>query len=318
MKTSNLILAALLAAPLSAFAAEAAKDVPKDAPKEEKPPAVPKAAPASEADAAEDSAGFSKNEIVHIIQKKPHPFGGKREASLLGAAQVNGKFTDHFGGGAQLTWHFQENFALLLDGVFYPYAQATTFSDELLSTSSLTAQAANQLLLRWATGFGVEMAPIYGKFAFYSTNYAQFAIYIHAGAGLGQTRLELLPPSKGGADSQQHDAIYGDTGIKFVGTVGVGVRVYMTDRLALRAEVRDQVLTARISTVNGCDADDLEALSALSSNPGGDVSVKGGCDKEAFKRDNYIAAGPGAQLIRKPSSDVVNNVVAFLGLSFLF
>lgn len=289
------------------------------------PAAAQQAGPAAPG-AAGENAPFSPNEIIHVVQRKPHPFGGKWEASLLGAAQVNGKFTDHIGTGAQLTFHLQENFALLVDGVWYPYAQSTKFSDELLSTASLTPQAANQILLNWVAGAGVEMAPVYGKFAFYDDKLAQFAIYLRATGGVADTRLLAAPafsepnpadPSK----TLDHAAVYGDTGVKFVGTVGVGVRVYMTDRLALRFEVRDQVLTARISTVNGCSASDLEALSVS----GDAASVSASCNKDALAdpsatdpKDKYRAAGPASQLIRNPSSDVVNNVAALLGLSFLF
>jgi outer membrane beta-barrel protein len=270
------------------------------------------AAAAAATEGAAPPAAATGNEIIHVMQAKPHPFGGRWEGSLLGAAQVNGKFTDHLGTGAQVTYHLAESFAVLVDGIYYPYAQATQFSDELLTSYSLTPQAANQLLLRWAAGIGVEMAPIYGKFAFYSDKLAQFAIYVRAGGGITDTRLELVPPTRND-DGTISPAVYGDTGLKLMGTFGIGARVYLTHRLAIRAEIRDQVLTARVSEINGCDADDLEALSA----GGASASVKSGCDKGAFS-DPARQAGPGKALIEKPSSDVVNNIAAVLGVSVLF
>src|SRR5262249_51620187 len=162
---------------------------------------------------------------------------------------------------------------------------------------------------------GVEVTPLYGKFAFFDSTLAQFQVVLSGGAGIGSTRHLLRPAAS------DKPASFGDTGDKFLGSVGGGFRVQIGDRVAFRLEVRDLVYTARVDHVNGCSAgelgqmrdvfdrltrDELDAPNAISSQ----VSVSPGCQVDKFegidpKRDESRAYDirQALSLVEEPSSD---------------
>ncbi|MCI0571422.1 MAG: outer membrane beta-barrel domain-containing protein, partial [Myxococcaceae bacterium] len=102
--------------------------------------------------------------------------------------------------------------------------------------------------------------------------------------------------------------------------VGGGFRVQMGDRLAVRLEVRDFVYTARVDRVNGCTRDDIEAIITNANNAGGTWGP--GCNAKSFQdldgnpRSSDLAIA--RELIAEPSSDVLNLVSFYTGLSYLF
>ena len=61
-------------------------------------------------------------------------------------------------------------------------------------------------------------------------------------------------------DDTVSQATYGDTGARFMGSLGAGFRLQLGERFAFRLEVRDVVYTARMERVNGCNVDDLRAM----------------------------------------------------------
>lgn len=299
----------------------------------------PEAAPEPEAPAAEDReqelvAGaplYNPNVAVHIVQQKPFADRGRLEAVLFPAVpQANGKFTQHYGTAASLVYHLHENFALQITPQYNWYSEDSSFNQELVDRVRQEGLAASTLLLTWGVQGGVEVTPLYGKFAFYDSILAQFSVVLSGGAGVGSTRHLLRPAAQG------KQASYGDTGQKFLGSVGGGFRVQLGDRFALRLEVRDLVYTARVDRVNGCTAGDLqkmravfdtlsreelEAPAAISSR----TQVGAGCKVAAFET---VDPGRGESraydirqalsLVEEPSSDVLNNVSFYAGFAFLF
>lgn len=270
------------------------------------------------------------NVAVHVVQKKRFADAGRHELVLYpGVAQANGKFTQHYGSGLGYVYHLQENFALQVTGQYNWYARESDFNQEIIAKVRERAQTASSLLLQWGTTAGVEVAPLYGKFAFYDDSLAQFSVVISGGAGVGSTRHLLRPAAPSELDGRTVMAPerYGDTGLKFLGHVGGGFRVQFGERFALRLEVRDLVYTARVDRVNGCSAEDFGALRRAheSGTPFADVPVSGGCNKGAFdgtdpstgqnRRDDLLL---GEALVAEPSSDALNNVSFYSGFSLVF
>ncbi len=111
---------------------------------------------------------YNPNVSVHIVQKKPFADEGRHEFALYPlAVQVNGKFTNHVGSALNYIYHLQENFALQLTGQYNWYSNESPFNLELIDKVREQAQAASSLLLSWGAQAGVEVTPLYGKFAFY-------------------------------------------------------------------------------------------------------------------------------------------------------
>jgi outer membrane beta-barrel protein len=265
---------------------------------------------------------FNPNVAVHAVEKKQFSDQGRWETVLYPVdPQINGKFTQHYGSAASLVYHLHENFAFQITPQYNWISGQSSFNQELINKVREQAQAATSLLLVWGVQGGVEVAPLYGKFAFYQGTLGQFSLVLNAGAGIGGTRMQLRAANEAGPDT------FGDAGFKFLGSVGGGFRVLLGDRFALRLEIRDLVYTARVDAVNGCSTPDLVALDTAFRNgtPIGQVNVSGGCNTKPFQGTdsktgyNYAADIPLAlNLVQQPSSDVLNNVGFYAGVSFLF
>lgn len=252
---------------------------------------------------------------VHIVEKKRFADQGRHELTLFPVVpQANGKFTQHYGSGLSYQYHLQENFGLHVSGQYNWSSAESAFNAELIDKVKESALAASSLLVTWGAYAGFEVAPIYGKFAFYEGNLAQFSFVLSAGAGIASTRHQLVPEGRNDAGDRTR-ASYGDTGTRFLGEVGAGFRVQLGDRFALRLEVRDLIYTARVDRVNGCSLQDLDAVIT-----GAAGSVSGSCRAASFDVEGNRTANLqiARDLVQEPSSDAVNLINFYAGASFLF
>jgi len=297
-------------------------------------PAPSPAAPAAPAGPAVDPQKlvfgaplYNPSVGVHTVEKKQFADKGTHELVLYpGWVQVNGKFTNHAGSGITYLYHLQENFALQLSPIYNWYNAESSLNEELINKARVEAQAATSLLLNWGATAGVEVTPLYGKFAFYEGSLAHFSLVVSGGAGLGSTRHQLKPPTTEEDAKGVKTVIpptFGDTGLKFMGQVGVGLRVQLGTRFTLRLEVRDLVYSAQVTTVNGCSGAELEKIktttdAGLKPQAAGVSSAcryaEFGQTTEELRRDANLARN----LVLTPSSDVLNNVGFYAGLGFIF
>ena len=270
------------------------------------------------------------NVAVHVVQKKRFADEGKHELALFPVvAQVNGRFTEHAGSALHYVYHLQENFGLQLSTQYNWYSNESVFNLELIDKVREQAQAASALLLVWGAQAGVEVVPLYGKFAFYDNHLAQFSLVLSGGAGIGSTRVLVRPEVANQVEGQTFNvpARFGDTGTKFLGSVGGGFRVQLGDSFAVRAEVRDLVYTARVDRVDGCNLEDFQAMETARGSEASFASLglSQGCQYSRFDgvdpktRKNYREdIVLGKDLVGNPSSDVLNNVSFYAGFSLLF
>lgn len=269
------------------------------------------------------------NVAVHVMQRKVFRDQGRHELALYPAVvQLNGRFTEHAGTALHYTWHVRERFGLQLTTQYNWYSNESAFNLELIDKVREQARTASSLLLQWAVQGGVEATPLYGKFAFHDDLLAQFGVVLSAGVGLGSTRALIRPEVVHQVDGGNFlvPARFGDTGTRFVGSVGGGVRVQIGQAFALRLEVRDLVYTARVDRVDGCNLSDFNLLEEARANnrPFATLPLSSSCRYERFdgvdpqNRKNYREdIVLGRDLVREPSSDVLNNLSFFAGFSFL-
>ncbi|MEW5737703.1 MAG: outer membrane beta-barrel domain-containing protein [Myxococcota bacterium] len=303
-------------------------DAPKPEPKTEG--AVAPTAPSKPGEEQRLVSGaplYNPNVAVHIVEQKQFSDSGKRELVLFPVAlQVNGKFTQHFGTFGSFVWHLQENFGLQITGGYNWYNAESGFNQELVEKVRAEAQAATSLLWTWGVMGGVEVTPLYAKFALFEGTLATFSIVLNGGAGVGGTRHQLKPESQA-TDGSVSPATYGNTGARFMGSLGAGFRLQLGQRFAFRLELRDVVYTAKVDSVNGCNSMDLKAMDdkLRAGQPIESAVVGGGCDVSSFtgtdpdtgyRRSNDVPLA--LNLVRLPSSDVLNNVGLYIGASFLF
>jgi outer membrane beta-barrel protein len=265
---------------------------------------------------------YNPNVAVHIVEAKQFSDSRKREFVLYPATvQANGKFTQHAGSAAAFLWHIHENFALKAWGQYNWYSAESSFNAELVSSLRASAQAATSLLWVWGALGGVEVTPLYGKFAWYESTLGHFSFVVSGGAGFGATRLQL----KAGDPANGTPPSYGQTTPRFLGSLGAGFRLQLGQRFAIRLEVTDVVYTARVDRVNGCDGPSLQALNIADSGnrPLSGVAVNPGCQIEPFVDPSTNKARLGDlsianKLIEEGSSDVLNNLGFYAGFSVLF
>jgi outer membrane beta-barrel protein len=345
----TLFAALVLAVPQLARAAEAAtQDAPtllaaapvKDDDEDDEPPVTPakpaETKPAPVAEGAVTTGGaaattaeeqklvsgaplYNPNVAVHIVEQKAFSDRMRLEFILYPATvQVNGKFTQHFGSSLNLLWHVQENFGFWVGGFYNWVATESGFNAELIDKTRSEAQAATSLLSVWGAMGGVEVTPLYGKFALFDSVLAHFSLVLNGGAGAGGTKHQLKPENATGP------ATFGETGTKFLGEVGGGFRLQLGKYVALRLEIKDIIYTARVEAVEGCNGEDLRAMDAVirGGRPVTDASVAPACRIERFdginpdtNQRNSTDVPLAYNLVRTPSSDVLNNVGLYLGIA---
>jgi outer membrane beta-barrel protein len=253
----------------------------------------------------------SPNEEIDTVQKKNYKAANRFEVTLYpGALQLNSKFTNADGVAIGVDYALQENFALQILGLYNYVGSWTPLTGELNDNKS-RPEAADELLLQAGLVGGFEVAPIYGKFAFYNGTLAQFRFVLNAGAGVGLTQVQLSGSTEASPTST---TTYGSTGLRFLGNLGVGFRILLGERFALRLEIRDLLYTARVDSINGCSNADLTAISMQETPSSGCNAAPFTGNSAQAQKALYIAQ----KLVEDNSSDVVNNIIFFAGLSYLF
>lgn len=254
---------------------------------------------------------------IHVLEKRPFTEAGRWEVSFFGTTQVNPKFTVHDGFSAEIAYHIRENLAAQLGATYFPIAWQSTLSEELLTKADEAAETAEAFLLQGAVLAGLELMPVYGKLNIFDGKILRLGVYFNAGLGAAKTRLQLRP------STDTTGRTYGDTGFRPIASLGLGMRVFVSERFTVRLELRDLAYSGYVSRINGCnktDAQEIEAANIQGRPPSG---LSSGCDAGAFGTPGalgtaHLNAGTAAQLLRNPSADVLNTIAFQGGVSWLF
>lgn len=267
---------------------------------------------------AERSYTISPNERIHVIQRKTDLLAGRWELTLYPiSAQLNSRWTEHLGFGLAGAYHLSENFALqaLVDYNGY-LAQETDLQTELRDKARLQPASAPSVLTQWYSVLALEMSPIYGKIAFYKDAMMHFALVLSAGAGLADTKVQIIKtPTQAEIDAagpgqpEPRGPVFASAGMVGAGLVGAGFRVHVLDDFLVRVEVRDLIYSAQVTRLNGCNLSDLRELS------GSAPTVSDACNPDSFE---VLSDARPAQDRVDGSSATVNQVSAYIGFSYLF
>lgn len=269
---------------------------------------------------AQELVGLPDGDVmrVHVLEKRPFTEAGRWELSFFGMTQVNPKFTVHAGVSAELAYHIRENLAAQLGASFFPIAQQSTLSEELLTKASEAPATAEAFLLQGDVVAGLELMPVYGKLNVFDGKILRLGMYFNAGLGVAKTRLQLrasTDPTTG--------RTFGDTGIRPMASLGTGLRVFVTERLTVRLELRDLAYSGYVSRVNGCSAGDTQAIQAAYALDKTPTGLGSGCDVAAFGSPGSggtgkLNASAAYDLLKNPSAEVINNIAFQGGVSWLF
>lgn len=280
--------------------------------------AAPAAAPAPGLTGLDDG----QVQRIHVVEKRPFTEAGRGELSLVLPVQVNPKFTVHAGVALEAAYHLRENLAAQVSAFWFPLAVQSTLSEELLTKANEAPDSAEAFLLQGGALAGLELMPVYGKLNVFDGKILRLGFYLNAGLGVAKTRLQIRPSNEVGGRQ------FGDTGLRPMGALGAGFRVFVNERFTVRLELRDLAYSGYVSNVNGCDLKDVQIIGAHPDANYGATSPSAACDVKAFGAytpgTNNSAdiirnsAAGAADLLKNPSADVINNLVFQGGVSWLF
>ncbi|HUU02865.1 MAG TPA: outer membrane beta-barrel domain-containing protein [Myxococcota bacterium] len=199
----------------------------------------------------------SPNERVHVLQKRDYSVKNKIEIGGLFAMSVDDIFTQHYAGVLSLDYHIDEAFAIEFTWLSckVPFYMGDKVSDDpaaysgswlrkghsytdayynIKNDAQLSPSNADLAMIGNYWGLNVEFSPIYGKFSLFNWGLARADFYVTAGGGLATT--EYMRPDK----------TWVDTGLYFMGSFGMGFRIFLARWFAIRLDMRDLTFAAKV------------------------------------------------------------------------
>ncbi len=263
----------------------------------------------------ERSYTISPNERIHVIQRKTDLVDGRLELTFYPLTyQLNSRWTRHFGQGLAAAYHKSETFALqgvfgFADAPFVSISEETDLMGELRDKARLQPDSANSVVSQWYGVAAFEMAPIYGKIAFYEEAMLRFGLFLTVGVGVVGTKLQITPRDDTAEERADRLPVFASAGIRGGALLGGGFRVHLPGHWMLRVEVRDLIYSAKIDRLDGCTYHDYGVLMGVE---GGGVSAA--CNPDGLPEHLYGTARSRID----GSSNTVNNVTGYVGFSYLF
>ncbi len=185
-------------------------------------------APAPEEKADESAIDLTQADRIRAVSRKTFLKRGRFEATPFIGASTNDAFFQHWNGGLRLSYHIVDSLSVDVGGGF------NFLTLELPSVEIVKRQQSaipDEAVLFGNLDAGFTFSPIYGKFAILDDWILHFDGFMSGGLGVvvdsnryaffGQTLPEFLP------------------GVNPAVELGIGGRVFVTDWLVIRADVRD-------------------------------------------------------------------------------
>ncbi len=177
---------------------------------------------------------------------------GRVELTATGNLSLNDAFFTKYFGGLKATYHFTEHWAAGLHGA--AGAAVKTNSAVVCSPTKGCLDADGSMLrqvpgrIRYIVGAEAAWSPLYGKLNVLSEQVAHFDLSLFAGPDL-VAHDEVLAREVAAVRSPGVKSSLG-------GHVGVGLRVFLTESIAARLEVKDYVYAVNVP--NGGIGDDYQ------------------------------------------------------------
>ncbi len=172
---------------------------------------------------------------------------GRLEVSPTLALSFNDPFLVKYFGGVKVGWHFTE--FLSVGGSFAMGATAATGSAVVCPVNQGCHSASEMQLwqvpgaIRMMAGAEVAWAPVYGKLNLAAEQVLHFDLALMAGPDF-ISRDEVL--SRDAAETLAAAGGTPSAATSLGGHIGIGVRVYLNQFMALRLEVKDYVYAVKV------------------------------------------------------------------------
>ncbi len=208
---------------------------------------------------SEELRAGHEDESIYVVQRRAYSKSGALELNLSFFTSLNNKFVGHLGAGLSAAYHVRENFAVEVT-TSVPLLFWSFYSGLVYEVHNLNL-APEMVDLKQMSYFGavsLQYSALYGKLNFWD-KLIDYDFYVTAGTGVVKT-LETCVPSRnqaGDPDCSEEPIEGLGVGLKtpadtadawkIAGNLGGGMRVFVSDRVGMRIEVRDIVYADRAS-----------------------------------------------------------------------
>lgn len=203
------------------------------------------------------------DESIYVVQRRAYSKRGMFELTPLFFTSVNNKFVGHLGPAISAVYHVRENFGIELTSaipfVFYRFYSALVFEVRDLDPP-LSPEVVDLKQLTYFGSLSLQFSALYGKLNLYDW-LVDYDFYVSAGYGLATT-IETCAPNKDGCGDKLEGLGFGQRGprgstdkTKLAANLGGGMRVFFSDHLGLRIDLRDIVYADRATDPEGATTD---------------------------------------------------------------
>jgi outer membrane beta-barrel protein len=168
---------------------------------------------------------------------------GRFEATATGNLSLNDAFFTKYFGGLKLGYHFTESVSVAVHAAGGPAVKSgSAVRCSAAGCSDATAEMLRQVpgRIRWIAGAEGAWSPIYGKLNVFSEQVAHFDLSLLAGPDL-VAYDEVLHADAAGSSPGMATSVGGH--------VGVGVRLFFTESIAARLELKDYLYSVKVPNV---------------------------------------------------------------------
>lgn len=221
------------------------------------------------------------DESIYVAEKRPYTKRGHLEITPTFGATLNNRYESGIAGILGVTYHIRENVGIEVIGG-YTFSRYTDAVEEILQKESKQPPNAELKWMQWFVGADVQWAPLYGKLRLIPGILGDFDFYLAAGfAAVGTQnpckpltayKVEKTGTVTDGSGVQGISGICPDApnnvlpaDIRFAGNFGGGFRIFFTNYLGVRVEIRDLVYSDVVNSL-GPNAQTQEITTTIRHN----------------------------------------------------
>lgn len=161
-----------------------------------------------------------------VLLERRHGGAGTTQISLLGTTSLSAKYTKATGAGLLAQYNLSDVLGVELAGAYL-------FGGETGILNAVRAQAGEPAFsdlyrLQWYGAVNLVFVPLYGKISFASEWDPAFEVFLVGGAGFAGSRRQM------GLEPKTYVSASGP-----MGSLGLGLKLYLTDLIAFRIDLRD-------------------------------------------------------------------------------
>jgi outer membrane beta-barrel protein len=203
------------------------------------------------------------DESIYVVQERAYLKRGKVELTPFFFLTMTNKFSSSLGPGLALVYHPRENLAIEVSSTV-PHFMRSHYSSlvyELHDDEQLAPEPVDLKKLKYFGAVTLQFSALYGKFDFYG-HLIDYDFYGSAGPGLAVTVEACAPAGEGtcGPDTELlghglRAPLDAADHYKIAGNLAGGLRLFFSDSVGARLELRDVVYADRAGDAPGVTTD---------------------------------------------------------------